>query len=173
MLLLVTGCGAHAQDPTTCPTAPAAIAKAPAPLLVDESVDCPAVAPSIEQACGPRPPDAGLTTYALCEHDNGHFTPALKDAQLALKAAIGNKDVESIKASRQLVVGILAEMPKVTFDAPSDAQVMFDDRPVPNESFAKKFSVEPGLHIVRSNGSVIGNYCVRPRQLRTIRVATR
>ena len=69
---------------------------------------------------------------------------ALRDVQKALELGIRKRDIAVMKAARVRVQDLLARIPHVTFVAPpgtDDIEITFDERAVPKESFAKKFSV--------------------------------
>ncbi len=96
---------------------------------------------------------------ASCETRSGKLIDALADSQKALKFGIERRDVPVMRAARARIEGLLNRIPHVTFVPPAgavDVHVTFDDRPVPNESLTKRFSIDPGKHVVHAEGT-IGN----------------
>ena len=117
-----------------------------------------------------------------CERRSGKLIDALRDAQKALESGIEKKDVAVMKAARARVQDLLTRIPHVTFQAPpgaTDLHVTFDERDVPNESFAKKFSIDPGKHSVHAEGTLNGgvplssdqDYEVKEGELLTVKIA--
>lgn len=117
---------------------------------------------------------------ASCEARAGKLLDAIKDAEKALKAAIQKKDPNVQRVARQRTEELLERIPHVTFVPPAgvtDLTVTFDDRPVPNEALTKKFSVDPGPHKVKAEGTVNGyhsefdeTYNIKERELLTVRI---
>ncbi len=117
---------------------------------------------------------------ASCEARIGKLVDALRDAQKALEAGLAKQDAGVMKVARVRVKELLDRIPHVTFIPPTgvtDLEVKFDDRPVPIESLTKKFSVDPGKHVVKAEGSVNGlasafeqEVDVKERELATIRI---
>ena len=117
---------------------------------------------------------------ASCESRDGKLLDALRDAQKALEVGIQKRDAGVMKAARERVQRILPRIPHVTFTAPpgvEDLAVTFDDRPVPAEALAKKFSIDPGKHTVHAEGNQGGiplafdeEYTVREGELLTVQV---
>jgi hypothetical protein len=140
--------------------------------------DCPH-ASAASSACG-SPTTAGsgaeLLTIARCEGEHGRFTESLKDGQRALERGIQERDSATMKDARSHVKTMLDRIPHVTFEAPKEValRVTFDDRDVPTESFSKKFSVDPGRHIVQAhadNGKRFSReLCIAPGDFQVIRI---
>lgn len=117
---------------------------------------------------------------ASCESRTGKLVDALKDAQKALEVGIQKKDAAVMRVARTRVKELLDRIPHVTFVPPpgvTDLKVKFDDRPVPNESLTKKFSVDPGKHTVVAEGTVNGfqstfeeEYDVKEKELVTVHI---
>lgn len=96
---------------------------------------------------------------ASCEARAGKLVDALKDSRKALEAGLARKDPKVTKAATRRVQELNERIPHVTFAPPTgvdNLQVTFDERPVPNESLTKRFSVDPGKHSVRAEGTVNG-----------------
>ncbi len=94
-----------------------------------------------------------------CEARAGKILDALKDAQEALQQGMRGKDDALMKVARERVVDLVKRLPKVTFQPPAgvaDLKVTFDDRAGPNASLTKKFSIDPGKHSVRAEGTSNG-----------------
>jgi hypothetical protein len=94
---------------------------------------------------------------ASCETRSGKLIDALADSQKALTYGIQRRDVPVMRAARTRIDDLLTRIPHVTFQPPlgaSDLQVFFDERPVPAESLTRKFSVDPGKHVVHAEGTV-------------------
>ncbi len=117
-----------------------------------------------------------------CERRSGKLIDALRDAQKALESGIQKKDVAVMKAARARVQDLLTRIPHVTFQAPpgsTDLHVTFDERDVPNESFSKKFSIDPGKHTVHAEGTLNGGvplsfdqeYEAKEGELLTVKIA--
>jgi tetratricopeptide (TPR) repeat protein len=116
-----------------------------------------------------------------CQRRKALLIDALRNAQKALELGIQKKDIAVMKASRQRVQDLLGRIPHVTFIPPagaSDLQVTFDERPVPTESLTKKFSIDPGKHVVHAEGAVSGGipltfdneYEVKEGELLTVKI---
>jgi hypothetical protein len=87
------------------------------------------------------------------------YIDALQYAKRGLEAAIRDRDTGRITEARELVTRLIEEIPHVTFVPPTDTtdlHVTFDARPVATESLTKKFSVDPGRHIVHAEGLTRG-----------------
>jgi hypothetical protein len=94
---------------------------------------------------------------ASCETRSGKLIDALGDSQKALTFGIQKKDVAVMRAARTRIGDLLTRIPHVTFVPPpgaTDLQVFFDERPVPAESLTKRFSIDPGKHVVHAEGSL-------------------
>jgi hypothetical protein len=119
---------------------------------------------------------------ASCEARSQRLVEALKDAKEALAVAIQKKDTPVMRIARTRVNELIERIPHVTFVPPSgegvkDLKVTFDDRPVPADSYSKKFSIDPGKHKVVATGTVNGFEAtydeeieVRERELSTVRI---
>jgi hypothetical protein len=117
---------------------------------------------------------------ASCENRAGKVIDALRDAQKALEIGIQKRDQAVMKVARQRVKELIDRIPHVTFIAPAgvpDLEVTFDDRPVPNDALSKKFSIDPGKHVVKATGTINGfpsNYeetiDVKDKELYTVRI---
>lgn len=107
---------------------------------------------------------SGMSARALLEHarreaEQRKLVQALRHSQDALVTAIRERDATTATEARELVKTLIDAMPHVTFVPPSDTKdlkVTFDDRTVPFESLTKKFSVDPGRHVVRAEGTSSG-----------------
>ncbi len=96
---------------------------------------------------------------ASCESRAGKLVEALKDGQKALEIGLQKRDSGVMRVARARVKDLIERIPHVTFTPPvgvSDLSVKFDDRPVPTESLTKRFSVNPGKHLVVAEGLVNG-----------------
>ena len=96
---------------------------------------------------------------ASCEARSGKLVEGLKDAQIALEVGIQKSDASVMKIARNRVQELIKRIPHVTFEPPigvKDLRVTFDDRSVPVEALTKKFSVDPGKHRVKAEGTVNG-----------------
>ena len=94
-----------------------------------------------------------------CEMRSGHLLDALGDAQKALEDGIHRRDAAVTKFARERVEQLLRRVPHVTFQPPlgvDDLQVTFDDRQVPIRALAKRFSIDPGEHVVHAEGTQNG-----------------
>jgi Protein of unknown function (DUF3570) len=94
---------------------------------------------------------------ASCETRSGKLIDALGDSQKALTFGIQRKDVAVMRAARTRIGDLLTRIPHVTFVPPlgaTDLQVFFDERAVPLESLTKRFSIDPGKHVVHAEGSL-------------------
>ncbi len=94
-----------------------------------------------------------------CEAKSGHLLDALNDARRALEDGIREKDTALTRVARDQVELLLRRVPHVTFRPPSGVEhltVTFDDRPVPTDSLTKRFSIDPGEHVVRAQGVQAG-----------------
>src|SRR5262249_54722622 len=92
-----------------------------------------------------------------CERKKGLLIDALRDTQKALEIGIQKKDIAVMKAARNRVQDLLTRIPHVTFVAPkgaTDLAVTFDEREVPTDALNKKFSIDPGHHVVHAEGSL-------------------
>lgn len=93
-----------------------------------------------------------------CEVKSGKLLAGLGDAQKALKDGIQKRNGPVMDIAKKKVQDILPKIPHVTFDPPSgvdDLKVTFDDREVKGD-LKKKFSVDPGKHSVKAEGSQNG-----------------
>jgi hypothetical protein len=94
---------------------------------------------------------------ASCETRSGKLIDALADSQKALTFGIQKRDVPVMRAARNRITDLLARIPHVTFVPPpgaTDLQVFFDERAVPADALTRKFSVDPGKHVVHAEGSL-------------------
>jgi hypothetical protein len=117
---------------------------------------------------------------ASCENRAGKVIDALRDAQKALEIGIQKRDTQVMKVARQRVKELIDRIPHVTFVAPPgipDLEVTFDERPVPADALSKKFSIDPGKHVVKASGTVNGfpssfeeTIDVKDRDLYTVRI---
>jgi hypothetical protein len=117
---------------------------------------------------------------ASCEARSGKLIDALQDAQKALKLGIERRDAPVMRAARQRVSDLLPRIPHVTFVPPAgagDLTVTFDERPVPNQSLTKKFSIDPGKHTVHAEGTLNSipltfdrDYDVKEAELVTVQI---
>ena len=101
---------------------------------------------------------------AACLDKAGKLLDALKNASEALKKGLATNDELLMKVARERVMSITgnpelnipARIAKVTFVPPTnvtDLKVTFDDRPVDQANLTKKFSVDPGKHTVKAEGT--------------------
>jgi hypothetical protein len=99
-----------------------------------------------------------------CEARIGKLLDSLKDAQDALQRGMKSNDEPMTRVARDRVLDLVKRLPKVTFIPPAgvtELKVTFDDRPVPNAALTKKFSIDPGKHVVKAEGAsggVLLNY---------------
>lgn len=96
---------------------------------------------------------------ASCHAQLGHYLAALADALKALKLATGQSDTPVIEGARERIADFLRHVAHVVFVLPpgvSDLQLTFDGKPVPLETAAKKFAVDPGVHVVHAEGTLSG-----------------
>lgn len=100
-----------------------------------------------------------LLHASSCEARLGHYLAALAQALKALKLATEQSDGPSIQGARERIAGLLQHIAHVVFVLPagvSDLQLTFDGKPVPLETAAKKFAVDPGMHTVHAEGTLSG-----------------
>lgn len=93
-----------------------------------------------------------------CEVKAGKLLSALTDAQKALKDGIAKRNGPVMDIAKKKVQDILPKIPHVTFEPPSgveDLKVTFDDREVKGD-LHKKFSIDPGKHSVKAEGTQNG-----------------
>ena len=93
-----------------------------------------------------------------CEAKSGKLLGALTDAQKALKDGIAKRNGPVMDIAKKKVQDLLPRIPHVTFDPPQgvdDLKVTFDDREVKGD-LKKKFSVDPGSHTVKAEGTQNG-----------------
>jgi tetratricopeptide (TPR) repeat protein len=117
---------------------------------------------------------------ASCQAKAGKLIDALRDASKALDMGVKAKDAAVIRVSRTMIQDLVQRIPHVTFVPPANAeelQVTFDDRAVPVESLTKKFSVDPGKHTVKAEGTISGipmtferEYDIKPGELLTVAI---
>jgi hypothetical protein len=91
-----------------------------------------------------------------CEARAGRLLDALSDARKALEGGIREHDGAATHTARDKLEALLRRIPHVTFRAPAGIDhlmVTFDDRSVPIDSLTKRFSVDPGEHVVRAEGT--------------------
>jgi hypothetical protein len=94
-----------------------------------------------------------------CEARIGWLLDALSDARKALEEAIRERDPQATHAARDRVELLMRRVPHVTFQPPAGVDhllVTFDSRPVPSEALTKRFSIDPGEHVVHAEGSQAG-----------------
>jgi hypothetical protein len=113
-----------------------------------------------------------------CESRSAHLLDALQDAQKALEDGMRKKDTAVMKTARERVEMLSRRIPHVTFQPPlgvDDLQVTFDERPVPVHALNKRFSIDPGDHVVHAEGTQSGiplsldaKYVVGEGQLLTV-----
>jgi hypothetical protein len=92
---------------------------------------------------------------AICESKVWKLIDALRHAQEALVKGMETNDELLMKIARERVMDLVQRVPKVTFEPPAgvtDLKVTFDDREVAIENLRRKFSVEPGKHVVKASG---------------------
>ncbi len=117
---------------------------------------------------------------SFCEYRAGKLLDALVDARKALDVAVTKRDVESMNSARKRVEELVARVPHVTFAAPADVptlKVYFDQRQVPSDALTKQFSIDPGTHKARAEGTINGvemgfeqEYDVQEGSLTTVRI---
>jgi hypothetical protein len=117
---------------------------------------------------------------ASCETRSGKLIDALGDSQKALTFAMERRDLPVLRAARNRITDLLGRIPHVTFLPPpgaTDLQVTFDDRPVPAEALTKRFSIDPGKHVVHAEALVNSipltfdkEYMVKEAELLTVQV---
>ncbi len=93
---------------------------------------------------------------ASCERRSNKLIDALRDTSKALQDGIEKKDTLVMRAARDRVTDLLARIPHVTFVPPTgttDLAVTFDERPVPNDSLGKRFSIDPGKHTAHAEAA--------------------
>jgi len=93
-----------------------------------------------------------------CEVKAGKLLSALTDAQKALKDGIAKRNGPVMDIAKKKVQDILPKIPHVTFEPPTgvdDLKVVFDDREVKGD-LHKKFSIDPGKHTVKAEGTQNG-----------------
>jgi hypothetical protein len=94
-----------------------------------------------------------------CEQKAGKVIDSLRDAQAALQAGQKGNDQAVVKTASDRLTALLPHVAHVGFDIPqgiSDLKVIFDDRAVPPDRFAQKFSIDPGRHHCHAEGGVRG-----------------
>lgn len=115
---------------------------------------------------------------ASCEAKAQKLIDALRDASKAYDAGKRARDAGVLKVADQMIRELVPRIPHVTFMPPpnaEDLQVSFDDHPVPTESLTKKFSIDPGKHVVHAEALVNGipmafdkEYTVKAGELLTV-----
>lgn len=96
---------------------------------------------------------------ASCDAHLGHYLAALADALKALKQGTEQADAPVVEGARERIADFLRHIAHVVFVLPpgvADLQLTFDGRPVPLETAAKKFAVDPGDHAVHAEGTLSG-----------------
>ena len=101
----------------------------------------------------------GRLHLASCEERAGKIIDALRDAQKALAAGIQKNETSLIKSSQARINSLLPRVAKISFDTPAGVEnlkLTFDDKPVPKDKLAQKFSIDPGSHKIHAEGQVRG-----------------
>ena len=114
--------------------------------------------------------DKGATRLHLsaCNANAGKLIDAILNAEKALQMATDERDAEAIVAARAQLQKLLLRVPHATFVAPTrgtEVVVKFDDRDVPIAYLTKRFSIDPGTHLVRAEGLIDGAPAVFEEEL--------
>jgi hypothetical protein len=117
---------------------------------LDECIDQDKESLKLEEQPGTR------LHLASCENKADKVLDAVRDAQKALQLGIQRKNAPVMKVAAAKIQEFIARIAHVTFVPPagvSDLKVTFDERAVPTESLTKKFSIDPGKHKVKAEGT--------------------
>ena len=101
----------------------------------------------------------GRLHLAGCEQRNGKVLDGLRDAQKAMELVVAKRDLPAAKAAQARIAELLPRIAHITFDAPrtvTDLKVNFDDRGIPENKVGQRFSIDPGKHRAKAEGSVGG-----------------
>jgi len=100
---------------------------------------------------------------ANCEQKARKIIDALRDAQKALEVSSQRKDTPLVKAAQVKLAELLPKISHVTFKVapvegqqPGNVAITFDERKIPNDKMTQAFSIDPGQHHVRAEGTVSG-----------------
>ncbi|MBS2019381.1 MAG: DUF3570 domain-containing protein [Deltaproteobacteria bacterium] len=96
---------------------------------------------------------------AQCEQKAGKIVDALRDNAKALEAARAKNDAASIKQIQERVAELVPKLAHVKFELPTginDLKITFDDRPIPPNRFNESFTIDPGQHNVKAEGTLRG-----------------
>lgn len=88
---------------------------------------------------------------ASCEARSHHLIDSLKDSEHALEQGIIKKDAPVMKIARMRVKETLQRIPHITFRKAAitpPLRLTFDGKDVPYDAAEKRFSVDPGPHVV-------------------------
>jgi hypothetical protein len=163
-------------------------APAPAPVVrAAEAVECPVQRSDADPgpcaalaAAAANGEPAAVLALAECEADGNRLVEGLQHAQRALEGGIVRRDADTMKRARMRVKEYIERIPHVTFVPSCDGVVVsFDGRAVPADALTKKFSVDPGVHRVRLEGTHASGrpltlereVCVVPSQMHAIPLA--
>lgn len=105
------------------------------------------------QALPPESPVRVTLHTATCQALAGQLVFARESAKAAFAAARRTRDDAAAHLAGGRVTALDARIPRVTFTPPVGPDielesVEFDGRPVPLDLLAKKYSVDPGTHVV-------------------------
>lgn len=96
---------------------------------------------------------------ALCEQKSGKIVDALRDNAKALEAARAKGDAAGIKQIQERVAELVPKLAHVKFELPSginELKITFDDRPIPPNRYNESFTIDPGQHNVKAEGTLRG-----------------
>lgn len=96
---------------------------------------------------------------AQCEQKSGKVVDALRDNAKALEAARTKGDAASIKQIQERVAELVPKLAHVKFELPTginELKITFDDRPIPPNRYNESFTIDPGQHNVKAEGTLRG-----------------
>lgn len=94
-----------------------------------------------------------------CERRANKMVNALFDAQRALEIGVASRDTALMKLARVRVKELLALVPHVRFVEPPGTEIhrfTVDERDVPHDALAQRFSLDPGHHVLVLEGTESG-----------------
>lgn len=96
---------------------------------------------------------------AQCEQKGGKIVDALRDNAKALEAARAKGDAASVKQIQERVAELVPKLAHVKFELPTginELKITFDDRPIPPNRYNESFTIDPGQHNVKAEGTLRG-----------------
>jgi tetratricopeptide (TPR) repeat protein len=96
---------------------------------------------------------------AQCEQKSGKVVDALRDNAKALESARTKGDAASVKQIQERVAELVPKLAHVKFELPTginELKITFDDRPIPPNRYNESFTIDPGSHNVKAEGTLRG-----------------